>query len=185
MKIILASNSPRRKELLLQAGFEIEVVVSEFDEKTCQVEPDRVAKEFALGKAINVFNRLNSKECLVIGADTVVFHDGKILGKAKNREDAKEMLANLSGKVHKVVTGYALLYKDKQEIGCATTYVEFNKLSEEIIESYLNSGLYIGKAGSYGIQDNYPLVKRYSGSLTNVIGLPIHDITKKILALIT
>ena len=180
MKIILASNSPRRKELLNSAGFEFEVIVSDYEEITKKSDPEQVAVEFALGKAESVYKKLNNSDCIVLGADTVVYHNGKLLGKAKSREEAKEMLTSLSGKVHKVVTGYALVGRNKKEVGFVTTYVEFNKLDKNIIESYLDSNLYVGKAGSYGIQDEYPLVKRYNGSLTNVMGLPIQEISIKI-----
>ncbi|MBE7090052.1 MAG: Maf-like protein, partial [Clostridiales bacterium] len=111
-----------------------------------------------------------------IGADTVVFESGEILGKPKSQEEAKKMLKRLSGRTHSVVTGYAVITKDEIISGSVTTEVTFNNLSDELISKYIESGLYKGKAGSYGIQDPFPLVKSYKGSLTNVIGLPIETI---------
>ena len=112
----------------------------------------------------------------VIGADTVVFEGGEILGKPKNEEEGVKMLKRLSGRTHSVVTGYAVITKDKIISGSVVTEVTFNNLSDELISEYIKSGLYKGKAGSYGIQDPFPLVKSYKGSLTNVIGLPIETI---------
>lgn len=177
MEFILASNSPRRKEILTSAGFSFKVVTAEFEEKAFSTDPTLTAKTFALGKATAVFEKIKNENVLVLGADTVVFFDGEILGKPKDESCAREMLKRLSGKTHTVVTGYALLSNGGVICDSVATQVTFNKLSDELIESYLASGLYKGKAGSYGIQDNFPLVKEYDGSLTNVIGLPIEVIS--------
>ena len=176
MKLILASNSPRRKEILKDAGFEFIIKQSDYDETTFSDNPIETALTFALGKAKAVFNVLSDKSNVVLGADTVVFYNGKILGKPKDEKEAVRMLKTLSNKTHLVVTGYAIITKDKTICDCCKTQVTFNDLSDELIDSYIKSGLYKGKAGSYGIQDNYPLVKRYEGSLSNVIGLPIEEI---------
>lgn len=172
MEFILASNSPRRKEILTSAGFKFKVVSADFEEKAFSTDPVTTAKAFALGKANATFNLLKG-DALVLGADTVVFLDGEILGKPKDESCARAMLKRLSGRTHVVVTGYALIYNGGVINDSVTTEVTFNDLSDELIESYLSSGLYKGKAGSYGIQDPFPLVKSYNGSLTNVIGLPI------------
>ena len=172
MKLILASNSPRRREILTSGGFTFEIITSDYEETAFSVSPVLTAETFALGKAKSVFDSLpNKQDFIVLGADTVVFN-GLILGKGKDEQDARAMLKSLSGKTHEVITGYAILYGDKQIVGHEKTAVTFDQLSDELIDEYIASGLYKGKAGCYGIQDGYPLVKRYDGSLSNVIGLP-------------
>lgn len=175
MKLVLASNSPRRKELLEKAGFKFEIISSDYDETGFSDNPVLTAETFAVGKAQAVFSAVK-EGVAVIGADTVVFEGGEILGKPKSQEEAEKMLKRLSGKTHSVVTGYAVITSDKIISGSVTTEVTFNNLSDELIGEYIKSGLYKGKAGSYGIQDPFPLVKSYKGSLTNVIGLPIETI---------
>lgn len=182
MKIILASNSPRRRELLSSFNIDFTVISSDFEEKVNTIDPVKTAEGFALGKAEDVFNKLtDKKDVLVLGADTVVYLDGEILGKPKNDKMAINMLKKLSGKTHTVVTGYALISKGQKIIGHDKTLVTFNDLSDALITEYIKSGLYLGKAGSYGIQDGFPLVKRYVGSLNNVIGLP----TEKVIPLLS
>ena len=178
MKLILASNSPRRKKFLSDAGFDFEVVVSSFNELDCCLSPEEVAKANAFGKANEVFNSLQDKgDAVVLGADTVVFIDGKILGKPTDNAHAKQMLESLSGREHTVVTGYAIVSKDKTIVDSVSSGVVFNNLSQEIIEEYVATGSPLDKAGGYGIQDDFGLIKGYSGSLSNIIGLPIEDIT--------
>ncbi len=177
MKIILASNSPRRKELLEKAGFEFSIIVSDYEEKGFSSNPIETATLFAKGKAESVFNALKNKsDVAVVGADTVVFMGGEILGKPTSEKDARQMLKSLSGKMHSVVTGYYIACEKNSIGGYMETLVQFNTLSDELIDEYIKSGLYKGKAGSYGIQDDFPLVEKYEGSLTNVIGLPMERI---------
>lgn len=178
MKLILASNSPRRKELLKKEGFEFEVIVGDYEEKSFTADPYKTAVTFAEGKARAVFSGLeNDEKAVVVGADTVVFSDGKILGKPKDKEDAEKTLKSLSDKTHEVITGYAVITENGEFIDYDQTYVTFNTLTESVLKSYIASGLWKGKAGGYGIQDGYPLVKSYDGSLNNVIGLPTEKIT--------
>ena len=177
MKLILASNSPRRKELLIKSGFDFEIIGSDFEENVFCDNPTEIAVQFAYGKAKDVYLKVkDNQNVVVLGADTVVFLDGEILGKPRNEAHAVEMLKRLSGKVHQVVTGYCVYTGNKVEKGFVSTDVEFNNLDDKVIASYVNSGLYKGKAGAYGIQDNFPLVKEYKGSLSNVIGLPIETV---------
>ena len=176
MKLILASNSPRRKDLLKKFGFEFDIIVSPYEEKPISSDPVLTAETFALGKAQSVLDAVNDGEAIVVGADTVVYLDGKILGKPKNELEAVKMLKSLSGKTHKVVTGYALISKNKTIKGSVETAVTFNDLSEDLIAEYINSGLWQGKAGGYGIQDPFALVKSYDGSLNNVIGFPTETV---------
>lgn len=178
MKIILASNSPRRKELLEKEGFTFDIISSDYEEQAFSLDPVLTATAFAENKAKDVFNRLENKnDVVVLGADTVVYHKGEILGKPKDEKDARAMLKSLSGNTHSVITGYYLISDKRALGGYVETLVTFNELSEKLIDDYIKSGLYKGKAGSYGIQDNFPLVKTYDGSLSNVIGLPTERIT--------
>lgn len=177
MQLILASNSPRRKELLQSKGLNFKVIVSNYNEISFTDDPIETAKSFALGKAKEVFERLSVKEgVVVLGADTVVYHQGKILGKAETQDQAKKMLKSLSGKTHSVFTGYAFITEKKTITGYSESKVKFNELNDDTINSYVNSGLYKGKAGSYGIQDGYPLVESYVGSYENIVGLPSDEI---------
>jgi septum formation protein len=177
MKLILASSSPRRKDFFIKAGYDFEIITGDFKEDSISENPYKTAVFFAKGKAESVFNALQNKdEVIVVGVDTLVYHNGKILGKPVCCEHAKEMLTSLSGKTHEVISGYAVLTAKQKFTGYVKTDVTFNDLTDIVIENYLNSGLYKGKAGSYGIQDGYNLVKEYSGSYNNVIGLPTETV---------
>ena len=175
-KFILASGSPRRKEILLRDGYAFEIMKSDKEDafdKNCPAE--KFSVRCALSKARDVYSRV-PKTSVVLGADTVVALGGEILGKPENREEAEEMLRRLSGKTHRVTTGYALFAENFSETGSVTTEVEFEDLPEQTIKAYLDSGLWQGKAGAYGIQDGFPLVKSFSGDRDNVVGLPISEI---------
>jgi len=180
-KLILASNSPRRKELLEKAGYVFEVIPSEYDEKSFSSDPFLTAETFAVGKAKDVYSRLADKSgSVVLGSDTIIYSDGKILGKPSDRSGAEKMLRSLSGKIHSVITGYAIVSDGGTDSGYFVTEVTFNYLSDGVLKSYLDSGLWKGKSGSYGIQDGFPLVKFYVGSVNNVMGLPVELINDKI-----
>ena len=172
MRLILASNSPRRQELIRECGFPVEIIVSDYDEVSFSADPFITSVEFAKGKAQRVFTLQQDKNICVVGADTVVYNQGVILNKPKNDLEATKMLEFLSGKTHKVITGYCVKSAFAEESGFVQTLVTFNNLSKNLIEEYVKSGLYKGKSGSYGIQDPFPLVKSYEGSINNVIGLP-------------
>lgn len=179
MKVILASASPRRKELLSKMNIDFTVVPSSAEEIIDEgLSPQQVAQNLSYLKAKDVFNSLNDKDCsLVIGADTIVVLDGVILGKPKDRAEAYKMLLDLSGKAHSVITGYTVVSRDKIVTDFDKTEVVFNSLSKSLIEEYLDSGLYVGKAGAYGIQDGFPLVKKFVGSFNNVVGFPTEKIS--------
>ncbi len=172
-KLILASASPRRRELLSEAGYEFTIEPSdkegEFDGIT---PPYKFAIRCALQKAEDVFQGKGEDE-VVLGADTIVCLNGKIFGKPQDRQDAENMLKALSGKTHEVITGYAIISKKMRENGKVVTKVTFNDLSEKVLKNYLDSNLWQGKAGAYGIQDGYELVKSFDGDYDNVVGLPI------------
>ncbi len=176
MKLILASNSPRRKDLLKKAGYKFNIIVSPYEENLVSCDPVLTAETFALGKAQSVFYAVNDGEVLVVGADTVVYLDGKILGKPKDDKEAVKMLKSLSGRTHRVITGYAVVSRIGVVNGSVKTAVTFNNLSEDLISEYIKSGLWQGKAGAYGIQDPFPLVKSYDGSFNNVIGFPTETV---------
>ena len=173
MELILASNSPRRKQLLTEYGFDFSVVGSNFEEQTLNLSPEQTVKVNALGKAKDVFEKLGQKDVVVLGSDTVVELNGEILGKPQSEQDAVRMLENLSGKTHSVWTGVAIVYKKEKLVFAEQTKVIFNTLSKELIANYVKSGKPLDKAGAYGIQDGYELVERFDGSFNNVVGLPI------------
>lgn len=175
-KLILASGSPRRKEILAREGYSFDIIKSEKEDpfdKFCQ--PEKFSVRCAFSKAMDVYSRAD-KSCVVLGADTVVSIDGILLGKPKDREEAEKMLRTLSGREHAVTTGYVIFTEGFSETGSVTTKVTFESLSDETINAYLGSGLWQGKAGAYGIQDGFPLVKSYEGDYDNVVGLPIAEI---------
>ena len=180
MKLILASNSPRRKQFLIEYGVPFEVVSSAFSEVTKETRPEKIVTSFAFGKAKEVYERLNDQNIVVLGADTVVSLDGNILGKPKNKDDAIKMLKALSNKTHQVFTGYSIISKDYSKTDYCVTDVTFNQLSDQLITEYVETGLPMDKAGAYGIQDGYNLVKNISGSYNNVVGLPIEIIIEQL-----
>lgn len=172
---ILASTSPRRKEILLNAGFSFDIIVSDADENiTEDLSPEKTVEELAKRKALSVWE--SHKDAVVFGCDTVVAVGGKILGKPTDDDDAFNMLTMLSGKTHTVSTGVCICSKDKTVTFSYTTQVEFYELSEETIRSYIASGEGRDKAGSYGIQGyGCVLVKEIKGDYFSVMGLPVSE----------
>lgn len=185
MKLILASNSPRRKQILLDNGFLFEVISSDFAEKSQNLPPEEIVKINALGKAESVFNNLKDKDSVVVlGADTIVCFNNQILGKPNSKQHAIDMLKNLSNNRHKVLTGYALITNKEKIVKVETSVVTFNNLDDKLINEYISTGKPLDKAGAYGIQDGFPIVKEYKGSYNNIVGLPIEsfiDELKKIM----
>ena len=178
MRYILASASPRRKELFSLIVPEFEVVPAEREEKfNMSLFPEQVARSVAEGKCDEVFSK--NPDAVVIGCDTIVVFDGEILGKPKDRDDATATLKRLSGKTHFVITAVCIRNKYKKLLECEKTEVRFNTLSDEFIKIYVDGGSPLDKAGSYGIQDG-GLVKEYFGSYTNVVGMPV-TLVKKML----
>ena len=178
-EIILASQSPRRQELLKNIGVKFEIIKSDFCENISGIDdkPEKIAQQLAYGKAKDVSDKLD--EGIILGADTIVVFVGEIYGKPKDEEDAVRMLNNLSGKTHQVITGVALIDKknDKTVVGHETTSVTFNKLTQDEIKAYIKSGDYIGKAGGYGIQNKGAiLINKIEGCYFNVVGLPINKV---------
>ena len=182
MKVILASKSPRRVEILEKIVKEFEVVQSNFDENTIDFKGDveKYVKDLSRNKAIEVSKRLNEPS-IVIAADTVVFQNGKVLEKPKNEEDAFSMLSSLSGNTHKVYSGICLIntYNDTVVTDCDCTEVKFSELNPRQIRNYINSGEPMDKAGAYGIQGlGGAFVERIEGCYYNVMGLPLNKLYK-------
>ncbi|EDT73248.1 Maf-like protein [Clostridium perfringens] len=182
MKVILASKSPRRVEILEKIVKEFEVVQSNFDENTIDFKGDieKYVKDLSRNKAIEVSKRLNEPS-IVIAADTVVFQDGKVLEKPKNEEDAFSILSSLSGNTHKVYSGICLIntYDDTVVTDCDCTEVRFSELNPRQIRNYINSGEPMDKAGAYGIQGlGGAFVEGIKGCYYNVMGLPLNKLYK-------
>lgn len=173
-RIVLASASPRRRELLLQAGIRAEIIPSRREERTTAKTPAGMVKALSRRKAEDVAAALPDGT-LVIGADTVVALDGKILGKPKDREDAIRMLRGLSGRSHQVYTGVTLLLCGRQRYTFfEKTEVAVYPLTEEEIRNYVESGEPADKAGAYGIQGAFgAYIRRLRGDYSNVVGLPL------------
>lgn len=176
-KILLASNSPRRREImgLLRIPFTV-VTIEGIDESyPHDMAPEKVA-EFISNKKADIFlKRIKEKE-LIITADTVVICEGRILGKPKDKEDAFKMLRFLSDKTHKVTTGVTVATEDKRISFSAETYVTFADLTNDEIRYYVDTYHPFDKAGAYGIQEwiGAVAVSKIEGSFYNVMGLPIH-----------
>lgn len=184
MEWILASASPRRKELLAQIIPEFEVIPSCADESVQgEVSPKKLVLLLAARKAEEVALRPENMGKKVIGADTVVAFQGEVLGKPKDEADAFRMLKGLSGKKHAVYTGVCIAWVEDGKFYCkrkaARTTVVFNELDDEWIKAYILGGSPMDKAGAYGIQDG-GLVKRIKGSYSNVVGFPVELFEKMI-----
>lgn len=173
VKVILASQSARRKELLKYIFDEFEIIPSGADETPPDgVEPEYIPEILAVRKATDVAK--SHPDCLVIGCDTVVILDGVIFGKPHDIADAYKMLHTLSGRTHKVVSGVCICFNGRTMSFSQTTDVTFYPLSDTDIESYILESSPLDKAGSYGIQDRGGLfVKSINGDHYNVIGFPI------------
>lgn len=175
-KIILASASPRRRELLRQIGLEFDVIPSKAEEKAAGQLPSEVVEGLALQKAEDVAAAV--EEGIVIGSDTIVWQDGHIMGKPEDREDARQMLRQIQGSTHSVYTGVAVLVKEgadvKRHVFSCETKVHVYPMTEQDTEKYLDTGEPMDKAGSYGIQGAFAAwVKSIEGDYNNVVGLPV------------
>lgn len=179
-KIILGSASPRRRELLTQIGVEFDVLVSDGEERYTSTEPEEIVRELALAKAENVAAVAeHSKDCIIIGADTIVVLEGEILGKPKDEEDAFRMLKNLQGRAHQVYTGTAFLDYDadgnkSRILHAERTEVFVHAMTDAEIRRYIATGEPMDKAGGYGIQGKFAAyIDRIEGDYYNVVGLPV------------
>ncbi|MDD6572238.1 MAG: Maf family protein [Thermoflexaceae bacterium] len=183
-RIILASASPRRKELLSQVGMEYEIIISNIEEKVTSSIPEDVVEELSRQKAEDVFGKIPG-DVIVIGADTVVSVDGKILGKPADEKEAFCMIQSLSGRCHSVFTGVTLcIRKDGQEEKITfseETKVFVDEMTQEDIEHYIATGESMDKAGAYGIQGKFAaFVNGIEGDYNNVVGLPVGRICREL-----
>lgn len=180
LSIVLASASPRRRELLAGIGLEFTVEPAQFDEEAVRAEsPEEWVKALARGKASEVARR--HPDALVIGADTAVLIDGQVLGKPKDEADARRMLRLLAGRTHRVVTGVALIHRSggRERTHVESTDVTFGPLSDEQIARYVATGEPMDKAGAYGIQGfGATLVRGVHGCYFNVVGLPLYSLAR-------
>jgi septum formation protein len=190
-KIILASQSPRRSQLLEWAEIPFEVIVAQTDESYPDDLPAMdVAMHIAYNKAISVKEKIdnvntNGKEYPILAADTIVVLENKIIGKPANREEAINTLSDLSGKIHSVITGVCILSEGQKIIFADETLVEFHLLSKEQIEYYVDKYKPFDKAGAYAIQEWIGVTGIHSihGDFYNVMGLPVSRVLKELQAL--
>jgi septum formation protein len=174
-RLILASASPRRRELLVQAGFTVEVSPAHVNEDTRPGEdPIAYVVRLARDKAEAVYAKLRDPEAIILGADTTVTLDGHILAKPEDAPDATRMLRMLSGRTHRVITGVAITSATGTEIAAEVTGVQFLTLTDKEIADYIATGEQMDKAGAYGIQGRAARwIPRIEGCYFNVVGLPL------------
>ena len=197
-RVILASGSPRRLDLLRQAGIEPEVEPSHVEEVITSTVPDQVVMELSRQKAEDIAALHTGEDVIVIGADTVVAYDGKILGKPQDKEDAVRMIRMLQGHIHQVYTGVTLVFcgKSSGEQAVAVdngsriinfaekTDVHVCPMTEAQIRSYVETGEPMDKAGAYGIQGRFAVwVKGISGDYNNVVGLPLGRVCRELIGI--
>ncbi|MBO5469435.1 MAG: septum formation inhibitor Maf [Lachnospiraceae bacterium] len=180
--IILASASPRRSELLKQAGFSFTVVPSTTEETRTETSPGQLVEDLAFQKANDVYETVKGnytdQDFMVIGADTIVYYDGEVLGKPADAQEAFDMLKLLSDRTHQVYTGLAIILRKANEkqvhLLHERTDVTFYPISDEELKDYIATGDPLDKAGAYGIQGTFAVhVKEIKGDYNNVVGLPI------------
>ena len=187
MRIVLASASPRRRELLEQAGIDFEILIGSTRECITKEEPGEIVEELSLAKALGVAEAVTG-DAVIIGADTIVAKGNRVLGKPKDAEDAHQMLAMLQGEKHQVYTGVTLLQKNGDENIIRSfherTDVFMTSMSDQEIEAYIATGEPFDKAGSYGIQGRAGIfVERIEGDYYNVVGLPISRLCRELKSL--
>lgn len=183
MKIILASKSPRRRKILKELGINYKLWSGEADETVDKkYRPDVLVRLLAKRKASACACEVDTRDTLIISADTVVALNGKILGKPKDDEDAFNMLRSMSGTTHYVYSGVCAIYNGKTVCASEKTKIKFREISDREIERYLATGEHRDKAGSYGIQEKGGyFVESVSGDINNVVGLPVLKLRNMIL----
>lgn len=175
--IVLASKSPRRQQLMHRICDAFIIDISNIDESTSlNMDPIEAVQDIAKRKGLDIVKKHPGD--IIISADTIVLIDGMVLGKPKDKEDASRMLNMLSNRTHKVITAFCLLKDDKFYEEYVISEVTFNRLSQDLIDAYIESGSPMDKAGAYGAQDNadFLIVKNIFGSRDNVIGFPVDEI---------
>lgn len=187
-KIILASQSPRRRELLKEVCLDFDSLCPDYDEKIdTDLFSEEIIENIALNKALSLEKAVPANS-LILSADTVVVSDGKILGKPKDKEDAFKMLKELSGKTHKVVTSVSIFDVETKThtTRSTTSYVTFNNLTDEKISNYIEAKNPLDKAGSYGIQElDESFIVNVEGSFSNIVGLPLETVSQMLKPFLT
>lgn len=178
MKLILASGSQRRRELMTMCGYDYEIMVSNADEAIAEHDPREFVLKLAERKATEVFERYSmlrgETDICVVGADTIVVYNDKIIGKPTDEADAERILKTLSGQTHVVYTGVAVITAQGVQREVSRTEVTFCKLTDAEIRYYIQSGEPMDKAGAYGIQGPFGMfVERISGNYFTIIGMPL------------
>ena len=186
VKIILASASPRRKEIMEMAGYEFEIRTCDTAEETSYTKPDEIVKDLSAIKARAVMDITDENKAIVIGADTIVWNDGKVLGKPKDEEDAYAMIQSISGKCHEVYTGVTIIKKENGQMAeksfavCTKVYV--NELTHQQILDYLATNESYDKAGGYAVQGIFSRhIGKLEGDYFNVVGLPISKVYEELM----
>lgn len=184
-KIILASASPRRRELLTQIGLQFEIIPSQKEEKMQGNSPAQIVMGLAMDKAEDIFTQLGGAgkpDVLVIGADTIVALDNMILGKPKDEADALKTLQFLQGKTHQVYTGVCMMMADKTQVFYEKTDVTMYPADEEQLREYIRTGEPMDKAGSYAIQGRGSVfIREIHGDYNNVVGFPVAQIWQRLM----
>ena len=181
MRIILASKSPRRKEILETLGLNFEIIVADADESSDIQNPDELVMTLAARKGRAVLQKIGdgANDSLIIACDTLVYASGEFLGKPRDRSDAERMIRKLSGKAHSVVSGIYLYYNGRETGAAASTKVIFDELTDNDIEAYLNTSEPYDKAGAYAIQGRASAyISGIEGDYFNVVGLPVNLLCK-------
>ena len=178
MRYVLASGSPRRKELLGKVISNYDILIPEGEEVTGSKEPDKIVMELSFQKASEIFHKILTEDVVVIGADTVVSYNQKVLGKPFDKKDARNMIGQLQGNTHQVYTGVTLFYrKDGKEdhvTFCEETNVDVVNMTDEEIDAYVATNEPDDKAGAYGVQGLFArYISGVKGDYYNVVGLPV------------
>ena len=178
--IILASASPRRKEILEQAGIDFEIIPSNYDESSLEVTTiDEYSKKLSYYKALDVFNKHPNDT--IIASDTIVVINDQILGKPKNEDDAFDMLSKLQGNKHSVITSVCIMKEDKIDNFISKSYVSFYKMTPEDIKEYISTKEPMDKAGAYAIQGKAAkYIRSINGDYYTIVGLPIAKVVKSL-----
>jgi len=181
-RLILASRSPRRQQLLLEVGLKFDIVIRDYTESYPEgLNGEEIALYVAREKAISFKNEIGERD-IVITADTIVWCNNKVLGKPEDNEDAKRILREVSGNTHEVITGVSILSKSKEVTFSESTRVTFKTLSEEELQFYISNFKPYDKAGAYGIQEWIGIIacSRIEGSYFNVVGLPVQRLYEEL-----
>jgi len=178
LKLILASGSPRRKQLLGYLNIPFEIETADIEEISDKESPEAQACDISEQKGRAVFEKVEGDDFLIISSDTMVILEGEIYGKPSNRDEARVMLNKLSGKTHEVVTAVSFIESNGEAINFFDkTKVSFNKIDPELLEEYLDTNDSLDKAGAYGIQGaSLTFISRLEGSYSNVVGFPLEKV---------